>query len=169
MSELLRHRGGSQPTFAPCRITGHMIREGYPPDDGAKRPVPTEEMKKAQSLQPCRAGHGALIVFVLSLFLRIPLSRRTNSTNNRLSSYYTYIFMFTFRFQMFNPIIWRLSNQTRPPKYQYMHIIKWTDTRVKKDILVISHYTHMPLQLLPFYVESRFSFQIAPCYSTACR
>lgn len=45
MSELLRHRGGSQPTFAPCRSTGHMIREGYPPDNGAKQPVPTEEMK----------------------------------------------------------------------------------------------------------------------------
>lgn len=45
MSELLRHRGGLQATFAPCQITGHMIREGYPPDVGAKQPVPTDEMK----------------------------------------------------------------------------------------------------------------------------
>lgn len=45
MSELLRHRGGSHPTFAPCRSTGHMIREGYPTDYGATLPVPTEEMK----------------------------------------------------------------------------------------------------------------------------
>ena len=79
MSELLRHRGGSQPTFAPSRSTGHMIREGYPTDGGAKRPVPTEEMKWAQSLQP---GHGALIAPRprLAPTLTIHPNRRTNST-----------------------------------------------------------------------------------------
>ena len=34
-----------------------MIRKGYPTDDGAKQPVPTEEMKWVQTPQPLRLKH----------------------------------------------------------------------------------------------------------------
>lgn len=39
-----------------------MIREGYPTDDGATQPVPTEEMKWVQSPQPVRFQQGFFIL-----------------------------------------------------------------------------------------------------------